>query len=48
MGNIYKGCCKLEVQLCKLGTHGSTQLGIQVGERLVKEEDLGVTYYSAA
>ena len=48
MGNIDEGGSQLLVQLDDLGTHAGTQLSIQVGQRLVKQEDGRVTNHCAA
>ena len=43
VGNIDEGGAQSQVQLRDLGSHLCTQLCVQVGERLVKQEDLRVT-----
>ena len=43
MGDVDDGGAQSLVQLCDLGSHLDTELCIQVGERLVHQEDLGVT-----
>ena len=43
MGNIDEGRLQALVQRRDLGTHGGTQLSVQVGQRLVEQEDLRVT-----
>jgi len=48
MGNVDEGGSQLLVQLDDLGTHAGTQLSIQVGQRLVEQEDGRVTDHSAA
>ena len=42
MRNVNKGGSHAVVELCKLGSHGCTKLCVQVGERLVEQEDLRV------
>ncbi len=46
--NVNECCLKSVVELCDLNTHLYTELSVQVGERLVHEEDLRVTYDSTA
>ena len=48
VGNVDEGTLDLVAQLDELGTHLVTQLGVQVGQRLVHQEDLGVTHDGAA
>ena len=48
VGNVDEGALDLVTQLNELGTHLVTKLGIQVGQRLVHQEDLGVTHDGAA
>lgn len=48
MGNIGEGCTQLLVQLGELGPHLGAQLGVQVGERFVEQEDLGFTHDGTA
>ena len=48
VSNVDEGALDLVAQLNKLGTHLVTQLGVQVGQRLVHQEDLGVTHDGAA
>ena len=48
MCNVNECCLKSVVELCDLNTHLYTELSVQVGERLVHEEDLRVTYDSTA
>ena len=48
MGNIDEGGSQLLVQLDDLGTHAGTQLSIQVGQRLVEQEDRRVTDHCTA
>ena len=48
MGNIDEGGSQLLVQLDDLGTHAGTQLSIQVGQRLIEQEDGRVTDHGAA
>ena len=43
MRNVYEGGTESLVDLCKLGSHCRTELGIKVGKRLVKKEDLRLT-----
>ena len=43
MGNVDEGGAQTEVQLGQLGPHLCTELCVQVGQRLVKEEDLRLT-----
>ena len=43
VGNVDKGGSELLMELGELGSHLSTELSVKVGERLVEEEDLGVT-----
>ncbi len=48
VGNVDEGGSQLLVQLDDLGTHAGTQLSIQVGQRLVQQEDGRVTNHCAA
>ena len=48
MGNIDEGGSQLLVQLDDLGTHAGTQLSIQVGQRLIEQEDGRVTNHGTA
>ena len=48
VGNVDEGALDLVTQLNELGAHLVTQLGIQVGQGLVHQEDLGVTHDGAA
>ena len=48
MGNIDKGGVDLLAQLDDLSTHLVTQLSIQVGQRFVHQQDLGLTDDSTA
>ena len=48
VGNVDKGGAQALMQLGNLGSHLSTQLGVQVGEGLVQQEHLGVTDDGAA
>ena len=48
VGDVNKGGVQLAVQLADLGTHGGTQLGVQVGQRLVKQEYRRVTHHRTA
>ena len=48
VGNVDEGGLQALVQLGDLGTHGNAQLGIQVGQRFVHQEDLGLTHDGAA
>ena len=48
VSNIDERTLDLVAQLDELGTHLVTKLGIQVGQRLVHQEDLGVTHDGAA
>src|SRR5699024_9711051 len=48
MGNVDEGGGQLLVQLDDLGAHAGTQLGVQVGQRLVQQEDGRVTDHGAA
>ena len=43
VGNVYKGGLKSLMEVGKLGSHRSAQLCIEVGQRLVKKEDLRLT-----
>ena len=48
VGNVDEGGSQLLVQLDDLGAHGGTQLGIQVGQGLVQQEDCRVTNHCTA
>ena len=48
VGNIDEGCTQLLMQLGELGPHLGAQLGVQVGERFVEQEDLGFTHDGTA
>ena len=48
VGDVDERALDLVAQLDELGTHLVTQLGVQVGQRLVHQEDLGVTHDGAA
>ena len=48
VGNVDEGALDLVAQLDELSTHLITELGVQVGQRLVHQEDLGVTHDGAA
>ena len=48
MGNVNKGGAQLLMQLGQLGSHLSTQLGVQVGQRFVQQEDLRLTHDGTA
>ena len=48
MGNVDEGGLQTLMQLGDLGTHRNTQLSVQVGQRLVEQEDLGLTDDGAA
>ena len=48
VGNVDEGGTQFLVQFCQLGPHLGTQLGIQVGQRFVKQEHLGLTDDSTA
>ena len=48
MGNIDEGGFQLYVNFGKLGTHLSTELGVQVGKGLVEKEDLRIADYGAS
>ena len=43
VGNVDEGGSQLLVQLDDLGAHGGTQLSVQVGERLVKQQDMRIS-----
>ena len=43
VGHVDEGGLQALMQLGDLGTHGNAQLGVQVGQRLVEEEDLRLT-----
>ena len=43
VGHVDEGGLQALMQLGDLGTHGNAQLGVQVGQRLVKEEHLRLT-----
>ena len=43
MCNVDEGCAESLVKLCKLGSHGSTELSIEVGKRFVEKEYLRLT-----
>ena len=47
MGDEYRGDAEIAVELAHLGAHGDTQLGIEVGERLVEQEHLGLPHHGA-
>ena len=48
VGDVDEGALDLVAQLDELGAHLVTELGVQVGQRLVHQEDLGVTHDGAA
>ena len=48
VGNVDERTLDLVAQLNELGTHLVTKLGVQVGQRLVHQEDLGVSHDGAA
>ena len=48
VSNIDERALDLVAQLDELGTHLVTQLGVQVGQRLVHQEDLRITHDGAA
>ena len=48
VGNVDEGGVEALMQLGQLGTHLRTQLGVQVGQRLVQQEDLRATDDGAA
>ena len=48
VGDVDDGGRDLGVQLLDLGAHLGAQLGVEVGERLVEEEDVGVAHDGAA
>ena len=48
VGDVDEGALDLVAQLDELGTHLVTQLGVQVGQRLVHQEDLRITHDGAA
>ena len=48
VGNVDEGGSQLLVQLDDLGAHGGTQLSVQVGQRLVQQEDCRVTDHCTA
>ena len=48
VGNIDERALDLVAQLNELGTHLVAKLGVQVGQRLVHQEDLGITHDGAA
>ena len=48
MGNVDNGGAQSLMQLGNLNTHLHTQLCIQVGERLIHQEYLGITHNSTA
>ena len=48
VGNVDEGGSQLLVQLDDLGTHAGTQLSIQVGQRLIEQEDGRVTNHGTA
>ena len=48
MGNVDDGGAQSLMQLRNLNTHLYTQLCIQVGERLIHQEYLGITHDSTA
>ena len=48
VSNINEGCLQSLMQLGDLSTHGNTQLGVQVGQRFVKQENFGLTNDCAA
>ena len=48
VGNVDEGALDLVTQLNELGAHLVTQLGVQVGQRLVHQEDLRITHDGAA
>ena len=48
VGDVDERALDLVAQLDELGTHLVTQLGVQVGQRLVHQEDLRITHDGAA
>ena len=48
MGDIDEGCLKSLVQLGDFGTHLRAQLGIEIGQRLVKQEYRRISHHRAA
>ena len=48
VGHVDHGGLQPVVELLQLGAHGHAQLGVQVGERLVEEEDLRLAHDGAA
>ena len=48
VGDVDERALDLVTQLNELGAHLVTELGVQVGQRLVHQEDLGVAHDSAA
>ena len=48
MGDVNEGRLQALMQLGDLGTHLHAELGVQVGQRLVEEEDLRITDDGAA
>ena len=48
MGNVDKGRLEALMQLGDLGAHLHAELGVQVGERFVHQEDLRITHDGAA
>jgi hypothetical protein len=48
VGDVDGGGLKPLVQFLELGAHGHAQLGIEVGQRLIKQKDLRVAHDGAA
>ncbi len=48
MRDVDHGVAQIAVEFCDLDTHLNAQFGIEVGERLVEEEDTRVAHDGAA
>ena len=48
VGDVDRGGADLLVHLLDLGPHLHAQLGVEVGQRLVEQEDLGIAHDGAA
>ena len=46
MGYVNRGCTNLLVNSYDLTTHLNSELGIKIGERLIHQEELCISYYN--